>query len=564
MEKLFAALGLSSKNIIGISVSSANFIEIAVVDKKTKTITKYARKELSYNNAIREIINYDDFAETVKELFKEINIQPKGAHVVLNMPNVHFAFTSLPAMIPDDQLTTSIASEVDNIYLFKRNEPVISCNIVSTNTETDKKYIAYSAIQENTIQNIKSIFEDLEVDLVAVENVNSSIIKGILYSNVLENELTSYSNTNILLLNTNSMSILCFQDKKIVDYYEEPLAIKSYSEEEVYGVIANAATAAIENYPCQNLLIISENDEISAEMLSHKMKIDGTLKYLDRNIFSDSVFMNASPNILPKYLPLISLEVVGAAIYSYDTFPLKFNFLTDSENELSSLITIPIMGVDYEIERKSVYSIGGVIIAIFLFVAFVLYFSIMLYEKKLYKDITTLEDKYVEYTAKVNAEKITGNGDDVFTVIKKYSDFNKNELEVFKGLGSEIPSNVYLTYFFSKSDGVMKIEGVASSNDAIYAFVKGLKSKYQNIIISKLQLGFGEGTSNATTYSFTIESEIAKQREAEAAAAKNPQQNQNNTNNNNNNNNNVSDIPSGDGLLNNNPIPDSLPEPEIP
>ena len=560
MEKLFAALGLSSKNIIGISVSSANFVEIAVVDKKTKTITRYARKELSYNNAIREIINYDDFAEAVKELFKEINIQPKGAHVVLNLPNVHFAFTSLPTMIPDDQLTTSIASEVDNIYLFKRNEPVISCNIINTDTENDKKYIAYAAIQENTIQNIKNIFEDLAVDLVAVENVNSSIIKGILYSNVIEQEISSYGNTSILLLNTNSMSILSFQDKKITDYYEEPLAIKSYSEEEVYNVIANSAMAALENYPSKNLLIVSETDEISAEMLSHKIKFDGTLKFIDRNVFSDSVFMNASPNILPKYLPLISLEVVGAAIYSYETFPLKFNFLTDAENEISSLITIPIMGVDYEIERKSVYSVGGVIIAVYLFVAFILYFSVMIYEKKLYKDITTLEDKYVEYTAKVNAEKITGNGDDVFTVIKKFSDFNKNELEIYKGVGSEIPSNVYLTSFFSKSDGQIRIEGVASSSDAIYAFVKGLKTKYQDIVISKLQLGFGEGTASATTYAFTIESEITKQKEAEAAAAQqNPQQNPDN-----NNNNMPADMPSGDGLLNQSEAPDSLPAPEEP
>lgn len=563
MEKLFAALGLSSKNIIGISVSSANFVEIAVVDKKTKTITRYARKELSYNNAIREIINYDDFAEAVKELFKEINIQPIGAHVVLNLPNVHFAFTSLPTMIPDDQLTTSIASEVDNIYLFKRNEPVISCNIISTNAETDKKYIAYAAIQENTIQNIKNIFEDLSVDLVAIENVNSSIIKGLLYSNVIEKEISSYGNTNVLLLNTNSMSILSFQDRKIVDYYEEPLATKSYSEEEVYNVIANSAMVALENYPCKNLLIVSETDEISAEMLSHKVKFDGTLKFIDRNVFSDSVFMNASPNILPKYLPLISLEVVGAAIYSYETFPLKFNFLTDAENEISSLITIPIMGVDYEIERKSVYSIGGVIIAVYLFVAFILYFSVMIYEKKLYKDITTLEDKYVEYTAKVNAEKITGNGDDVFTVIKRFSDFNKNELEIFKGISSEIPANVYLTSFFSKSDGQIRIEGVSSTSDSIYAFVKGLKTKYQDIVISKLQLGFGEGTANATTYSFTIESEITKQKEAEAAAQQNPQQNPGD-NNNKNNNNMPANMPSGAGLFNQSEAPDSLPAPEEP
>lgn len=152
MEKLLESLGLSSVLTVGISVSASNIIEMICVDKTQRIITKYACKELKYNNAIREIINYDDFSQAVLELFQELGINPKKCNVVLNLPNVHFGFTSLPLVLPTEQIATAIASEVEEMYLFKRHEPVISWNTITENEETEKRYIVFSAIQENTIQ----------------------------------------------------------------------------------------------------------------------------------------------------------------------------------------------------------------------------------------------------------------------------------------------------------------------------------------------------------------------------------------------------------------------------
>ena len=560
MEKLIAALGLSSKNIIGISVSANNIIEIIAVDKKTRTVTKYAKRELKYNNAIREIISYDDFSSAIQELFKEINMSPKGSHVVLNLPNVHFAFSTLPTIVPEEQIPTALASEVDDLYLFKRHEPVVSWNVINVNKETEKKYIAYSAIQDNTVQNIKDIFSDLDIDLISIENFNSSVLKGIIFGNVMENELATSETSNVFLLNPNSFSILCLQGKKIVDYYEEPLAIKSFSDEEVYVAIAKAAEGALENYPSQNLLVVSETDDISAEMLCHKLKYDGNLKYIDRNMYATTAFMTVSNSILPKYVPFISLEAVGTAVYSYDTFPLKFNFLSNADNEVSSVMTISLMGADYEIERKAIYTIGMVLAGLILFLGFLLAFFINLYEKKIYRDISTLEDQYTDYTAKVNAEKITGDGNDVFVITKQLADSNKNEIGIFKGIASEIPPNIYLTSYFSASDGQLKIEGNSTSSDAIYVYIKGLKSIYSDISISKLQFGYSEGSTEASVYSFTIESEVSRKKAAEAvaAAAAAAQENQGEQPPEDNN--------SGGGLLNNNSGDSSgeLPAPAAP
>mgnify|MGYP002582193866 FL=1 len=559
MEKLLESLGLSSISTVGISVSASNIIEMICIDKGQRMITKYACKELKYNNAIREIISYDDFALAIQELFREINVNPKNCNVVLNIPNVHFSFISLPLVLPDEQVSTAISSEVEEMYLFKRHEPVISWNTVTVNKDTDKRYIVFGAIQENTVQNIKDIFEELGAKLIAVETANSSMIKGIVYSRILEEEFANNDTTNILLISSNSYSIFCMQGKKLVDYFEEPLAIKSFSSDEVYVAISSAAGTALENYPAKNLLVVSETNEVSAEILCHKINFEGSLKYLDRNMYADKSFMEISTAILPKYMPMISLEAVGAAVYTYEAFPIKFNFLLTADSEYSQMITLHIMDQDYEIDRKAVLQISAIIGVALLCILLVISFLVSLYEKKLYKEINIMQDEYVEITAKLNSTKISGDVNNIYAVTKSISDENEKEIAILYGLGSEIPSDVYLTSFFCNSLGEVRIEGNSNSSESIYAYVKGLKTKYPDVKISKLQLGYSEENASATVYAFTIESELATQKAAEEEAA---QKNDDKNNNNNNQNQSGANMPpmAPPSMNNNNSQPAPMPK----
>lgn len=529
MEKLLEQLGLSSVSTVGISISAANIIEMICIDKSQRMITKYACKELKYNNAIREIISYDDFAAAVQELFKEVNINPKNCNVVLNIPNVYFAFTSLPLVLPDEQISGAISSEVEEMYLFKRHEPVISWNTVTVNKETEKRYIVFGAVQENTIQNIKDIFDDLGCKLIAVENAHSSMIKGIVYSRVLEEEFENNETTNIMLISSNSYSIFCMQGRKLVDYFEEPLAIKSFSSDEVYMAISSAANSSLENYPAKNLLVVSETNEVSAEILCHKINFDGTMKYLDRNMYADKSFMEISTAILPKYLPLISLEAVGAAAYTYESYPVKFNFLLGAEGEYSTSIVLTFLGQDYEIERQAILNIGAIAAVVVLCLLLLVSFCFSIFDRRLLKEISLMSDEFVDTTAKVNATSVSGDVGNVFQTTKDISDGNEKEITILFGLGSEIPNDVYLTNFYSTSKGDIIIEGNSSSSESIYAYVKGLKTKDPKIKITKLELNYSDDTATETVYSFVINSDNPSFQELD-------QQNQDNNNNNENQN----------------------------
>lgn len=517
MEKLLEALGLSSVLTVGISVSASNIIEMICVDKNQRVITQYACKELKYNNAIREIVNYDDFSQAVQELFQELNINPKGCNVVLNLPNVHFGITSLPLVLPTEQVSTAIASEVEELYLFKRHEPVVSWNTVTENDEEEKRYIVFGAIQENTLQNIKDIFDEIGARLVVVETANSSMLKGLIYSQTIEDEIDNDESLDILLISSNSYSIFSMQGSKIIDYYEEPLAIKSFTSDEVYIAIASAAGTALENYPASNLLVISETNEVSAEVLCHKISFEGDIKFLDRNIYTDKPIMEVSSDIISKYIPVISLEAVGTGAYYYDTFPVKFNFLQDGVTEDIDKIKFPMFGNEYEIEKKSLLNISGlagiVVLCFFLLISL----AITMYDKKKQAEISTISNDYNTIKMRLDETKRTGNVSSIYSVQSKISEENTKEIALFYGLGSEIPEDVCLDNFFSNSQGEVRIEGSALSSESIYSYVKGLKTKYPDIKISKLQIEMDEEQQKQTLYSFLIESEAASKRAAEEA-----------------------------------------------
>lgn len=560
MEKLLEQLGLSSVATVGISISAANIIEMICIDKSQRMITKYACKELKYNNAIREIISYDDFALAVQDLFKEINVNPKNCNVVLNIPNVHFSFISLPLVLPDDQISGAISSEVEEMYLFKRHEPVVSWNTVTVNKDTDKRYIVFGAVQENTIQNVKDIFDDMGCKLVAIETAYSSMIKGIVYSKVLQEEFENNETTNILLINSNSYSIFCMQGKKLVDCFEEPLAIKSFSSDEVYVAISSAAGSSLENYPAKNLLVVSETNDVSAEILCHKINFDGTMKYLDRNMYADKSFMEISAAVLPKYLPVISLEAVGAAAYAYESYPVKFNFLLGADSDFSTTIVLSFLGQDYEIERRAVLNIGAIVAVAVLCLFLLIGMLISIFDKRLLKEISLMSDEFVDTMAKVNATSVSGDVSNVFKVTKEISDANEKETAVIFALGSEIPNDVYLTNFQSNSKGDIRIEGSANSSESIYAYVKGLKTKDPKLKITRLELNYTDETASSTVYSFLIESDNPAAAAA-AAAAKAEQDKANNKDNKSNNKKNLLQ-PKGAAPAAN--APASLPAPAAP
>ena len=167
------------------------------------------------------------------------------------------------------------------------------------------------------VNNIKQVFEELGANLLAIENTNSSLIKALEFTEITKGLVAGDPNWNILLISQNSYSVFSMLEHNVIEYFEDPMAIKAFNGDEVYVAISQAASAVLAKYPTEKLLIISETNDVSAEALAlHMSGQRANVVFLECNKFAKQPIMDVNLNILPNYQNAITPESIGAAIYT--------------------------------------------------------------------------------------------------------------------------------------------------------------------------------------------------------------------------------------------------------
>jgi len=519
MSNFLSNLGSRAKKTVGISISTNNLIEMVCIDNIKHSILKYASREVKYNNAIKEIVDEQEFTAAVIDLFKELDLQPSLCNIILVLPNVHFAFGRVSLLIPDDQISNTLLYEVEQLYLFKRYDPVIAWSSVDTNNNEEDRKLIYSAIQDNVLNNVRNVFRDIGANLIAVETSNSALLRGIFYSRIIDQELSSGADLNILSITSNTFSIYCMRGYKLVDYYEEPLAIKSFTNDEVYIAIASAADRALENYPTRNLLIISETDEVNSELLAEKLNFDGAVKYLDRNKYANNCFLPVDSSVIQNCIPYISLEVIGAASYFSENNAMKLNYISGDEPD-GVIVTLPFLGTEIEINITMIRILVGSITVILLIIMLIFALVLKGVQVRLEKQITTLTKEEQTLSKKLSENNLAPDAASIYSISHEIYTNNKNEVALFEGVATEIPKQVWVEYIKFNADGEVYIKGKSVGSQNIYSFFKGLKRVNSNIYISKLELDFNNMSAlndnlqtENTLFSFEIDSSKNKQQE---------------------------------------------------
>lgn len=526
MDNFLAKLRPDTKVNVGVSVSPNVGLEMIMVDPAQHKIVKYAHRPLAYNTSTREIEDYGEFKTALSDLFNELKIDPKNSNVVLNMPSVAFGHAFLPTVLDDEGVTGALTSKVEESYLFKKNVPVVSWVEVKENNSTEKRYILYSAMQEGVVDVIKQIFSELGATLAAIENTYSSLIKTLEYTELTRDFAKTPGSWNILLVSSNSYAVFSLVDYNVIEYYEDPLAIKSFSNDEVYVAISQAASAVLEKFPSDKLLIMSESNDVSAEILAIQMKQPGDVMFLECNQYAKAPIMDVDLNVLPHYIKAITPEAIGAAIYRSREFSLKLNFL--STNDIKAPDTIDVMGFALTQEQLMIYTalIGVAIVAVCFFCSMALGTYISSLEAKkasLDQENTTLQAELTDL------QKDSGKID-IYTAAKDIDKSMLDKILYYNAIGADIPAHVWLTAFYADTKGTYGIEGETSSVDEVYLFFRNIKSQVptSNILLSKLSVDDNDGaidieqTTNAN-YSFELSnsgySAVAAKREAAAKKA---------------------------------------------
>lgn len=535
-ESIFTKLGASTKVTVGLSISPGIGLEMVEVDRATGTVNKYSKRSLEYNYSTREISDYEEFRLALNELFEELHI-PKKSNIVLNIPSVHFGMIDLPILLTDEAITNAIISEVEQSYIFKRQEPVVSWTEIYSNINTENRALAYSAIQKNALDGISAVCNDIGCNIVGIENTYISLLRALSYSGLAKEQMREGTHWNLMIIGQNSYAILSMVDKKIIEYYEEPLALKSFVDDEIYNAITTSAKLTLAGLPASHLLIISETDLVSAEVLSMKLSIECAVSFIECNKYTQNELIPVNLNVLPNLAMKITLGVIGAGIYTYSDFPIKLNMVKEGDGNVAvpgddtSAPTIMLGGMEFTLTPdfvKKMSLIFGAVLGVPLIIILLVLNMVLLPGAQ--TKLADLNAKTQQATDEIAKYTKPDNVQDAATIINNMVQKNKSILTYYEAIGISVPNKLWIYYIATNEAGKIDIKGKASDVESIYNFYKNLKQIVNNsdVKIYKLEVGSGSidavvsNTSKPTSYEFEItnmtEEELAPKAESKEGA----------------------------------------------
>lgn len=486
MSSLIEQFGFEKKTHVGISLSANNFIELICIDKSTKSVVKYASGNIKYNNAIREIIDYDEFTEVLEGLFEEAGLDPQQCAVTLNLPNVHFGITQMENDSEENYIIENLQSEIEDLYIFKRNEPIISHAKFENKKGHGQKNIIFSAIQAKVIVKLLEIFESMQCKIVRIDSSYSSLLKAIQFCDRFNKYVQKEEKTSILLITPNSCCMFYLEGNIIFDIFEEPLAVKSFSTEEVYSTISKIADNTISKNNPQTLLIISETDEVNSELLSSRLNFKGEIDCINKSINVNDQFIEVSgigSDIDANMISYMTIEAVGAAAADFDEYPLDINFLPPDRIN-SNIVEVGAYEVDFQ---RLVF----VLVLISVILGLIFGGIIKGFLEKTNEDLSgnsSLSKKNIEVFKKRIKNSESQQTKNIFPVLKQILDTNNSIINVYNALGTEIPDSVYIRKFVANSDGGIGMIGEATTSEQVTVFLKGLKEKKSDLVLYKLSV----------------------------------------------------------------------------
>lgn len=492
INEILFQLGIGSKETVYMSVSPSVGLEVIKVDTSSKMITAYANRKLEYNESLREIADYEEFKAAVKDLFEELHIS-LHCNIILNLPMVLFGTKEVPLILGDDAINEVLISEVEQTYTFKRHDPLVVWLDANSKPAGETRKVFYSALQKDVVDNIKTSLAEIGATLVGVKTSLSSEINALYFSGLAEEQMQENSTWNLLFVSANGYSICSMQGSKIVDYYEEPLALKSFESDELYNAITSSIQLALMNYPAEFNYIVSNTDLVSAQILSSRISgTGGTVGFLENNIYRKDEFISTSLEILPDLAANITLEALGVAVSLMPNLPMQMNFMDSYSGagvvDDDSPVVIRVGEKEFEITPQAALKIVTVVLAILIIPILALNILLPLGKNNIQKKLDTLTEQ-----AKTLEDEVKKYSDeeaqlDSFNVKREIQDtlkYNKIKLMTYSALGEAVPKGLWVTYFFTQKDGKIDIKGASTNVEDVYVFYKNLKDY---LINAKLRL----------------------------------------------------------------------------
>ena len=490
-------LGIGTKKqIVGLAITPNIGLEAVVYDKKLKQVSKYGQKFVEYNIATREIQDIGAFKMAVVDLFSELDISKENSNIYLVIPNVLFGFKSVEDNSID--IDSMIADETMQSYIFKQEDAISSWVNVNSGTGAQNKYIAYSSIQSKAVADIQDAIMDVGYDIAGIETAVTAIPRGVALSGVCDDLILNNQNWDILLINQNNYAIFQMSGNRILDYVEVPFAVMSFEGDEIYSALSSAISQYLPNYPAKKLVIVSQTDNVSAGLLKQAIVFDEEIATFDSNRFSTNPYMDISDEVIKQLAASMSLSALGASVPKWGNFATLNAIGNISYDGGNSYGTINIGGKEIDLTSDLISSISIKLSIVIGILAVVLITGLAVLSTGLAKGIDAKQGQIDTISAEI--EQLNKQlKSSLVSLIKEITENNKQSMNYYESLSTDIPSNVWLTYYINKNGKEVGIEGLSININDIYAYYKSLKMLAPNSDIKLNKLDVFKEEENETS-----------------------------------------------------------------
>ena len=491
-DNLFGKLNSNSQEFVGVSLNTNGLLEVIQTSRTEKEVTKYTNRYVAYDQIERTVEDYSALRNELESALNELGIAPKGCNIIFSLPNVLFGITkNIPFGFELSELGEALLTDVESEFIFSKTNPRLSWAKVG---ETGaNQIIAYSAIQENTVRELKELCGDIGANLISVQNSFSTMIGGLAFSEKLEYMLDDGS-LNILVISPTSYSVFNFENSHLNNYYEEPLAVKSFSGEEVYTAICTMAGNVIHSMPASKILVISEAEDVSAAVICQKLAINPSKdRYIEQSSkFQTAPIIDVNLNVLPKYVPHISLSAIGTSVDYGTGNPVQFNYLDSGvagKNGVNAPDLIEIGGSVYELTPAAAVKVAVIFVVIILAIFAGLFFTMQSLTNTLKSELDSLSQKEKQLETELKSYKtVKPKVIDISSSMNEVVNTNRKKMLYYDALSYGIPEKLWIERFYVGTGNAVGIKGASVESSDIAAFLRGIREVTGETEVSVTQL----------------------------------------------------------------------------
>ncbi len=437
-----------------------DYIELIQYDEKTGEIEKTASLPCQFDQISRQMADRDQMAQTIRDLYN-LNRIPFVTPAVLILPSFFTREIELPAEFTKDELRFALVSEAERFYIFKKVEPQIDW------INLDESRLLYSAFPKTEIEKYTQIFQELRIPLLGIELNYFSILRGLVSTGAVSEEIDSQARWCLLVISDNSFYTSIQQGLQIQKTADAPLSVTAEDDQGVIQEIQQDFETFTEMEAFGKLVIVNNASRISSDTLINRLSFQGSLIVIDQNALT-----LRSRGVSEGQFPC-TLEGIGGVFYTELAELPRMNFVSDTAEDV-----VGIMNYRKEAFKWLLIADGAVFVLCLLLWAVL---ALIIWQKD--EERNRIIANMAKLGASANAEQV--NEINRKKYIKKIVDQNVRLNNFMVRLGSMTTGEVWLEKVeltLEKPEDPVKVnlEGKAMTLDPVNRLPAQLNSLLQN------------------------------------------------------------------------------------